>query len=124
MKSSAIKETSFPDAEIISRARRSDSCISLLANFILGNADSTLIASVYRLYRSLRAVKVLLAALCSTLTVLAPRSEVRIGSRWRSNCALTTRHRVSDTLLAMTVIPAMIVRSLQELPSDQADLLG
>src|ERR1700730_10958040 len=38
-------------------------------------------------YRSLRAVKVLLAALRSTLTVLAPRSEVRIRSRWRSSCA-------------------------------------
>jgi hypothetical protein len=35
----------------------------------------------YRFYRSLRAVKVLLAALRSTLTVLAPREEVRIGSR-------------------------------------------
>ena len=34
-----------------------------------------------RFYRSLRAVKVLLAALRSTLTVLAPREEVRIGSR-------------------------------------------
>jgi hypothetical protein len=34
-----------------------------------------------RFYRSLRAVKVLLAALRSTLTVLAPRKEVRIGSR-------------------------------------------
>ena len=39
-----------------------------------------------RLYRSLRAVKVLLASLCSTLTVLAPRKEVRIGSRWGSSC--------------------------------------
>jgi hypothetical protein len=34
-----------------------------------------------RFYRSLCTVKVLLAALCSTLTVLAPREEVRIGSR-------------------------------------------
>lgn len=42
-----------------------------------------------RVYRSLRAVKVLLAALCSTLTVLAPRREVRIGSRWRSSCLLS-----------------------------------
>ena len=33
------------------------------------------------LYRSLCAVKVLLALLRSTLTVLAPREEVRIGSR-------------------------------------------
>jgi hypothetical protein len=36
----------------------------------------------FRLYRLLRAVKVLLAALCSTLTVLAPCEEtVVIGSR-------------------------------------------
>lgn len=38
-------------------------------------------ATPHLFYRSLRAVKVLLAALRSTLTVLAPREEVRIGSR-------------------------------------------
>ena len=38
-------------------------------------------APVDSFYRSLRAVKVLLAALRSTLTVLAPREEVGIGSR-------------------------------------------
>ncbi len=37
-----------------------------------------------RFYRSLRAVKVLLAALRSTLTVLAPQGEAFIGFRWRS----------------------------------------
>jgi len=37
--------------------------------------------NLVRFYRSLRVVKVLLAALRSTLTVLAPREEVRIGSR-------------------------------------------
>jgi hypothetical protein len=36
---------------------------------------------MFQFYRSLRAVKVLLATLRSTLTVLAPREEVVIGSR-------------------------------------------
>ncbi|MBA3763696.1 MAG: hypothetical protein H0X04_10210 [Chthoniobacterales bacterium] len=36
-----------------------------------------------RFYRSLRAIKVLLAALRSTLTVLAPQGEVVIGFRWK-----------------------------------------
>jgi hypothetical protein len=44
--------------------------------------------SSFRFYRSLRAVKVLLAPLCSTLTALAPRMGVRIGSRWKSICHL------------------------------------
>jgi hypothetical protein len=47
-------------------------------------ASTTRTASL--LYCSLRAVKVLLASLRSTLTVLAPREEVDIGSRWRSSC--------------------------------------
>jgi hypothetical protein len=46
----------------------------------------SIVRTAFRLYRSLRAVKVLLAALCSTLTVLTPRGDVRIGSRWRSSC--------------------------------------
>ncbi len=40
----------------------------------------------------LRAVKVLLAPLRSTLTVLAPRRQFVIGSRWRSSCSLSDRH--------------------------------
>jgi hypothetical protein len=37
----------------------------------------------FRLYRSLRAVKVLLAPLCSTLTVLAPRGAGRYRFTWK-----------------------------------------
>ncbi len=41
-----------------------------------------------RLYRSLRAVKVLLAPLCSTLTVLAPRGERSLSVHAGDDCPL------------------------------------
>jgi hypothetical protein len=40
----------------------------------------------FQFYHSLRAVKVLLAALRSTLTVLALRMEGPYRSRWKNSC--------------------------------------
>jgi hypothetical protein len=79
-----------------------------------------------RFYRSLRAVKVLLAALCSTLTVLAPQRGGRYRFALEEAVALLIDHAVPRERLVSRYegIPALIVRSLQELPSDQADLLG
>lgn len=54
--------------------------------------------TAFRFYRSLRAVKVLLAALRSTLTVLAPQREVRIGCAGGAVASLRMpdRYRVSE----------------------------